>query len=145
MVKIGDRVKWCDTPKTGTITKIQLGEYPFQVKWDDGKDDWYDWYTGRNLSLVEDKKVTKAQELRAITDKAYKQNTMKVVEKILVACHAVANTGEYSTTYNVDASQEVFITKYLEDEGFIVEEAEEELDHGEVCLVISWAEVVKPE
>lgn len=41
-IKIGDRVQFFSNPEiTGTITEIYLYEYPFYVKWDDGKDDWY--------------------------------------------------------------------------------------------------------
>jgi hypothetical protein len=41
-VKIGDRVAWHfkGSPQ-GRITGIHLGEHPFKVEWDDGRDDWY--------------------------------------------------------------------------------------------------------
>jgi hypothetical protein len=41
-IKIGDRVSWwAKLELKGTVEQIYLTSDPFYVKWDDGRDDWY--------------------------------------------------------------------------------------------------------
>lgn len=50
-VQVGDRVSWHASPElVGTIARILLGDHPFYVLWDNGRDDWY---KGEWLVLVE--------------------------------------------------------------------------------------------
>lgn len=137
VVKIGDRVKWAaNNSRTGTITDIKLWRYAFQVKWDNGESDWH---RGDFLSQAEETKITKAQELRVIADKANEEAANKTIDEILKTCVEDAQKGNCITSFRVNLLQKKFVIDYLEKEGFQVGE-DYDMDCGEdgVCLLINW-------
>lgn len=64
--------------------------------------------------------MTLGEELRAMSDKAYKDNTQTIIEQLTEICRIKAQEGEYgcaTTRYNLDKKKAKIIKKHFAKEG----------------------------